>query len=107
METEYNRELLEHRLANIEKILSKVEELLTTSKIQDRDIDDLKASHDKLDERCFRLEERCKKLEERCNKLEEQPTKAKADRWTITTELIYRLFLTAAIGLVLVKIGLS
>lgn len=100
MDYEDNKELLEFRLANIEKSLTKLEDLLTNNKLQDRDIDDLKNDKEELEQRICALEERCRKLEE-------APVKANADRWRLTMEIVYRIVLTAAVAVVLIKIGLQ
>lgn len=100
MDENDKREIIEFRLANIEKCLTKLEGLLTSSKLQDRDIDALKDSHNKL-------EERIAVVEERCRKIEEAPVRAKADRWGQATDILFKLSLTAAITAILVKIGLQ
>lgn len=92
-------ELLEFRLSNIEKSLTKLEDLLTNNKLQDRDIDDLKDCQGKLEDRIVLLEERCRKLEE-------APFKAKADKWGQTMDIIYKLVLSGAMTALLVKVGL-
>lgn len=88
-----NQELIEYRLTNIEKTLLKMETLLASNKLQDRDIEDLKR--------------RSEKLEERLLKIENAPIKAKADRWNTMFDTVLKLVLTASVGVILVKVGLK
>lgn len=88
-----NKELIEYRLSNIEATLSKMENLLASNKLQDRDIEDLKT--------------KSKNLEERIRKMEEAPLKAKADRWNTVFDTVFKMVLTACIGIILVKVGLK
>lgn len=102
-----NQELIEYRLSNIEKTLAKMENLLASNKIQDRDIEDLKKENKRLDQRIQKLETTPGALEERIRKLEEAPLKAKADKWNTVFDTVFKMVLTACIGVVLVKVGLK
>lgn len=88
-----NKELIEYRLSNIEKTLSKMEVLLSNNKLQDRDIEDLK--------------EKSKKFDERIKALEIAPDKAKAAKWNTAIDTVFKLALTACVSVILVKVGLK
>ena len=100
VQKEGNQELIEYRLSNIEKILSKLEARMESDKLQDRDIEDLK-------KKCSTLESAYNAHEKRIRDVETAPVKAKADKWTTTVDCIYKLVLTACVITILVKIGLQ
>lgn len=97
---EGNQELIEYRLSNIEKILGKLEARMEADKLQDRDIEDLKKKYEML-------EKAYNSHDQRLRNAEAAPMKAKADRWTSTVDLIYKMVLTAAVVIILAKVGLQ
>jgi predicted nucleic acid-binding Zn-ribbon protein len=93
MASEITMETLNYRLEQLEKSVSELKELLVNSKLQDKDIKS--------------LNERVENLETRVNNLEKAPAEAKASWFDKGLDIVFKLAITAIVGIVLAKIGLG
>lgn len=100
MASEITMETLNYRLEQLEKSVSELKELLVNSKLQDKDIETLKT---KVEE----LEEKVNSLEERVSNLEKTPAETKASWFDKGLDIVFKLAITAIVGIVLAKIGLG
>ena len=88
MASEITMETLNYRLEQLEKSVSELKSLLVDSKLQDKDIETLKT-------------------ETRVGNLEKAPAEAKASWFDKCVDIIFKLAITAGVGIVLAKIGLG
>ena len=86
-------EVVEFRLSAIEKGITELRDVVIENKLQRNDID--------------RIDIQVQQNTDDIAVLKAQPIKDKALKWQTTLDLIYKLVLTAAVGVVLVKIGLG
>ena len=86
-------EVVEFRLSAIEKGITELRDVVIENKLQRNDID--------------RIDIQVQQNTDDIAVLKAQPIKDKALKWQTTLDLIYKLVLTAAFGVVLVKIGLG
>jgi t-SNARE complex subunit (syntaxin) len=86
-------ETLNYRLEQLEKSVSELKSLLVDSKLQDKDIETLKTD--------------VSSLETRVGNLEKAPAEAKASWFDKVVDIIFKLAITAIVGVVLTKIGFS
>ena len=93
MAGEITMETLNYRLEQLEKSVSELKELLVNSKLQDKDIETLKAEVQDLDKRV--------------DNLEKAPAEAKARWFDKALDIVFKLAITAIVGIVLAKIGLG
>lgn len=93
MASEITMETLNYRLEQLEKSVSELKELLVNSKLQDKDIKS--------------LNERVENLETRVSNLEKAPAEAKASWFDKGLDIVFKLAITAIVGIVLAKIGLG
>ena len=93
MTSEITMETLNYRLEQLEKSVSELKKLLVDSKLQDKDIETLKAQVEDLDKRV--------------NNLEKAPAEAKANWFDKGLDIVFKLAITAIVGIVLAKIGLG
>ena len=93
MTSEITMETLNYRLEQLEKSVSELKELLVNSKLQDKDIKS--------------LNERVENLETRVSNLEKAPAEAKASWFDKGLDIVFKLAITAIVGIVLAKIGLG
>ena len=93
MAGEITMETLNYRLEQLEKSVSELKELLVNCKLQDKDIETLKAEAQDLDKRV--------------DNLEKAPSEAKANWFDKTLDIVFKLAITAIVGIVLAKIGLG
>lgn len=93
MAGEITMETLNYRLEQLEKSVSELKELLVNSKLQDKDIENLKSQVGELDNRV--------------DNLEKAPAEAKASWLNKTLDIVFKLAITAIVGIVLAKIGLG
>ena len=93
MTSEITMETLNYRLEQLEKSVSELKELLVNSKLQDKDIKS--------------LNEKVKNLETRVSNLEKAPAEAKASWFDKGLDIVFKLAITAIVGIVLAKIGLG
>ena len=84
---------LNYRLEQLEKSVSEIKSLLVDSKLQDKDIETLKTD--------------VSSLETRVGNLEKAPAEAKASWFDKVVDIIFKLAITAIVGVVLTKIGFS
>ena len=93
MASEITMETLNYRLEQLEKSVSELKELLVNSKLQDKDIKS--------------LNEKVENLETRVSNLEKAPAEAKASWFDKGLDIVFKLAITAIVGIVLAKIGLG
>ena len=93
MASEITMETLNYRLVQLEKSVSELKELLVNSKLQDKDIETLKTD--------------VSNLETRVGNLEKAPAEAKASWFDKGLDIVFKLAITAIVGIVLAKIGLG
>ena len=93
MASEITMETLNYRLEQLEKSVSELKKLLVDSKLQDKDIETLKTD--------------VSSLETRVGNLEKAPAEAKASWFDKVVDIIFKLAITAGVGIVLAKIGLG
>lgn len=93
MASEITMETLNYRLEQLEKSVSELKELLVNSKLQNKDIESLKAKVEELDGRV--------------NTLEKAPAETKASWFDKGIDIVYKLAITAIVSIVLAKIGLG
>lgn len=93
MASEITMETLNYRLEQLEKSVSELKELLVNSKLQDKDIETLKTN--------------VAGLETRVSNLEKAPAEAKASWFDKALDIVFKLAITAIVGIVLAKIGLG
>lgn len=93
MTSEITMETLNYRLEQLEKSVSELKELLVNSKLQDKDIETLKTD--------------VSNLETRVSNLEKAPAEAKASWFDKGLDIVFKLAITAIVGIVLAKIGLG
>ena len=93
MASEITMETLNYRLEQLEKSVSELKSLLVDSKLQDKDIETLKTD--------------VSNLETRVGNLEKAPAEAKASWFDKCVDIIFKLAITAIVGVVLTKIGFS
>ena len=100
MASEITMETLNYRLEQLEKSVSELKDLFVNSKLQDKDIETLKTD-------VSNLETRVGNLETRVGNLEKAPAEAKASWFDKVVDIIFKLAITAIVGVVLTKIGFS
>ncbi len=93
MASEITMETLNYRLEQLEKSVSELKELLVNSKLQNKDIETLKTD--------------VSNLETRVGNLEKAPAEAKASWFDKGLDVVFKLAITAIVGIVLAKIGLG
>ena len=93
MASEITMETLNYRLEQLEKSVSELKSLLVDSKLQDKDIETLKTD--------------VSNLETRVSNLEKAPAEAKASWFDKGLDIVFKLAITAIVGIVLAKIGLG
>jgi hypothetical protein len=93
MASEITMETLNYRLEQLEKSVSELKSLLVDSKLQDKDIETLKTD--------------VSNLETRVGNLEKAPAEAKASWFDKCVDIVFKLAITAIVGIVLAKIGLG
>ena len=93
MTSEITMETLNYRLEQLEKSVSELKDLFVSSKLQDKDIKS--------------LNERVENLETRVSTLEKAPAEAKASWFDKGLDIVFKLAITAIVGIVLAKIGLG
>lgn len=93
MASEITMETLNYRLEQLEKSVSELKSLLVDSKLQDKDIETLKTD--------------VSNLETRVGNLEKAPAEAKASWFDKGLDIVFKLAITAIVGIVLAKIGLG
>lgn len=93
MASEITMETLNYRLEQLEKSVSELKSLLVDSKLQDKDIETLKTD--------------VSSLETRVGNLEKAPAEAKASWFDKVVDIVFKLAITAIVGVVLTKIGFS
>ena len=93
MASEITMETLNYRLEQLEKSVSELKSLLVDSKLQDKDIETLKTD--------------VSNLETRVGNLEKAPAEAKASWFDKCVDIIFKLAITAIVGIVLAKVGLG
>ena len=93
MTSEITMETLNYRLEQLEKSVSELKSLLVDSKLQDKDIETLKTD--------------VSSLETRVGNLEKAPAEAKASWFDKGLDIVFKLAITAIVGIVLAKIGLG
>lgn len=93
-------DIINYRLSAIEQQLKDLTQLLISVPIMNNDIKD-------LNKRVSELESDKAIILEKLQTLETAPIKDKASKWQSTLDTIYKIFLTACVGVILVKIGLS
>lgn len=86
-------ETLNYRLEQLEKSVSELKDLFVNSKLQDKDIETLKTD--------------VTNLETRVSNLEKAPAEAKASWFDKGLDIVFKLAITAIVGIVLAKIGLG
>lgn len=91
---------INYRLSNIEKTLAELKDVVIETKLQQKDIDDLKAKEDEILNAVNHHDQRLRNLENR-------PTVERANRWTTITDTIFKLVTTALVSFALLKIGLN
>lgn len=92
--------VINYRLSAIEQQLKELTQLLIKVPIMNNDIKD-------LEKRVTSLESNQILANDKIQVLEKAPLQDKASKWQSTLDTIYKIFLTAAVGLILVKIGLN
>ena len=93
MASEITMETLNYRLEQLEKSVSELKDLFVNSKLQDKDIETLKTD--------------VSNLETRVGNLEKAPAEAKASWFDKGLDIVFKLAITAIVGIVLTKIGLG
>lgn len=93
MASEITMETLNYRLEQLEKSVSELKDLFVNSKLQDKDIETLKTD--------------VSNLETRVGNLEKAPAEAKASWFDKGLDIVFKLAITAIVGIVLAKIGLG
>ena len=93
MTSEITMETLNYRLEQLEKSVSELKDLFVNSKLQDKDIETLKTD--------------VSNLETRVGNLEKAPAEAKASWFDKGLDIVFKLAITAIVGIVLAKIGLG
>ena len=93
MASEITMETLNYRLEQLEKSVSELKDLFVSSKLQDKDIETLKTD--------------VSSLKTRVGKLEKAPAEAKASWFDKGLDIVFKLAITAIVGIVLAKIGLG
>lgn len=93
MASEITMETLNYRLEQLEKSVSELKELLVNSKLQDKDIETLKTDVNDLDARV--------------STLEKTPAEKKASWFDKVLDIVFKLAITAIVGIFLAKIGLE
>lgn len=91
---------INYRLSNIEKTLAELKDVVIETKLQQKDIDDLKSKEDEILNAVNCHDQRLRILENR-------PTVERANRWTTITDTIFKLVTTALVSFALLKIGLT
>lgn len=100
MASEITMKTLNYRLEQLEKSVSELKSLLVDSKLQDKDIKS-------LNEKVENLETKVEELETRVGNLEKAPAVTKASWFDKGVDIVFKLAITAGVGIVLAKIGLG
>lgn len=90
---------INYRLSNIEKTLAELKDVVIETKLQQKDIDDLKSKEDEILNAVNHHDQRIRVLENR-------PTQEKANRWTTITDTVFKMVITAVFAFILIKVGL-
>lgn len=104
-------DVINYRLAAIEQQLKELTQLLIKVPIMNNDIKDLTKrvatleSESKISKSDIQTTQTTIKTLEQ--KIENQPLKEKANKWEVTINILYKLFITACATIVLCKIGLK
>ena len=93
MASEITMETLNYRLEQLEKSVGELKDLFVNSKLQDKDIETLKTD--------------VSNLETRVGNLEKVPAETKASWFNKVVDIVFKLAITAIVGIVLSKIGFS
>ena len=93
MASEITMETLNYQLEQLEKSVNELKDIYVSSKLQDKDIETLKTD--------------VSNLETRVGNLEKAPAEAKASWVDNCVDIIFKLAITAGVGIVLAKIGLG
>ena len=91
---------IEYRLTNIEKNLEELKNIIIETKMQARDIEEIKDQMSALDTKCNANERKIRELEL-------APQKGKAERYSVIADMIYKAIISAVIIIVLTKVGLK
>lgn len=92
--------VLDFRLTNIENTLNELKNVLVETKLQQRDIDDLK----KMQQETL---EAINSHDKRIRNLEIAPDKDKASKWELIADYLFKGILGAVVVVILAKIGLN
>lgn len=95
-----DKDVWDLRLTNIENTLHEMKNVLVETKLQQRDIDDLK----KMQQETL---EAINSHDKRIRNLEIAPEKDKASKWETIVDYILKALLGAVIVVILAKIGLN
>lgn len=93
MAGEITMETLNYRLEQLEKSVCELKDLFVNNKLQDKDIENLKTD--------------VSNLETRVGNLEKAPAEAKASWFDKGLDVVFKLAITAIVGIVLAKMGLG
>ena len=93
-------DLIDYRLTSIETTLAEMKNLLLTTKLQNQRLDTLEDNQRKI-------ETKVDKNEEEISSIKSFPTKEKADKFDSIVNLIFKVFITAVVSYVCIKIGLK
>lgn len=91
---------LDYRLSQIEKGLSDLTNVILKTKLQERDIQDLRKDTESL-------EQAINSHDKRLRAIEIAPVKSKASWFDKAIDIIYKLAITGILGMVVCKLGLS
>ena len=95
-----NDETLEYRLNNIEATLVELKNLITETKLQQKDIVELKEDSKKQNKEIA-------EIKEELIELKTTPIKENASKWEIIVNIIYKVLITGFVGWFLVQLGIS
>lgn len=95
-----NQNVIEYRLDKIDEQLQELKHLVLATKLQQKDIDELKARVDSAEQEIGGVK---KNLAE----LEKAPLKNKADRWQFILDYVFKTAITIILGVFLAKVGLK
>lgn len=95
-----NDETLEYRLNNIEATLLELKNLITETKLQQKDIDELKEDSKKQTEEIA-------EIKEELIELKTTPIKENASKWKVVIDTIYKALMAGFVGWFLVQLGIS
>lgn len=102
-----NEETLEYRLKNIEDTLVELKNVVVENRLQQKDIDEMKKFQSETRVIISERDERIKGLDDRIKELENAPAKRKSSKWDTAMDIIYKIAITAGMGLILAKVGLQ